>query len=76
MSTACPDHYREKKGFMERANLKNRFAIFEICSLLFSFWRRSRRITPRIHVILQFAPQKNKNRIGLYFFAQNNSITL
>jgi hypothetical protein len=36
---------------MERANLKNRKAIFEICSLLFSFWRRSRRITPRIHVI-------------------------
>jgi hypothetical protein len=35
---------------MERANLKNRFAIFEICSLLFSFWRRSRRITTRIHV--------------------------
>jgi hypothetical protein len=37
---------------MERANLKNRFAIFEIRSLLFSFWRRSRRITTRIHVKL------------------------
>jgi hypothetical protein len=41
---------RQRKGFMERANLKNRFAIFEIRSLLFSFWRRSRRITTRIHV--------------------------
>jgi hypothetical protein len=38
---------------MERANLKNRFAIFEICSLLFSFWRRSRRITTKIHVMLK-----------------------
>jgi Uma2 family endonuclease len=41
---------RQRKGFMERANLKNRKAIFEICSLLFSFWRRSRRIRTRIHV--------------------------
>jgi hypothetical protein len=43
---------RQRKGFMERANLKNRKAIFEICSLLFSFWRRSRRITTRIHVMI------------------------
>jgi hypothetical protein len=27
---------RQQKGFMERANLKNRKAIFEICSLLIS----------------------------------------
>jgi hypothetical protein len=60
MSTACPDHYREQKGFMERANLKNRKAIFEICSLLFSFWRRSRRITPRIHVLHKKLLTKNK----------------
>jgi hypothetical protein len=37
---------------MERAKHKTRFAILEICSLLFSFWRRSRRITTRIHVTL------------------------
>jgi hypothetical protein len=41
MSAANPESYRERKGFMERANLKNRKAIFEICSLLLSFWRRS-----------------------------------
>jgi hypothetical protein len=49
---------RQRKRFMERTNLKNRKAIFEICSLLFSFWRRSRRITPRIHVILNNAVQR------------------
>jgi hypothetical protein len=61
LSVLCGNVHRlrQQKGFMERANLKNRFAIFEICSLLFSFWRRSRRITPRIHV---------KNKMVILFF--------
>jgi hypothetical protein len=44
---------RHRKGFMERANLKNRKAIFKICSLLLSFWRRSRQITTRTHAFLK-----------------------
>jgi hypothetical protein len=51
---------RQLKVFMERANLKNRKAIFEICSLLFSFWRRSRRITTRIHVKLSVFSEKHE----------------
>jgi outer membrane protein TolC len=54
---------------MERANLKNRFAIFEICSLLFSFWRRSRRITTRIHVnIITFKKITAALRSGALLF--------
>jgi molybdopterin-containing oxidoreductase family iron-sulfur binding subunit len=64
---------RQRKGFMERAHLKNRFAIFEMCSLLFSFWRRSRRITTRILVkilIFRTKPTNQNWRLQLSFTMQ------
>jgi hypothetical protein len=39
---------RQQKGFMERANLKNRKAIFEICSLLFSFGGEAAELRPEL----------------------------
>jgi hypothetical protein len=48
---------RQRKGFMERANLKNRFAIFEICSLSLVFGGEAAELEPKFTLKNNFLRQ-------------------